>query len=89
MNNPETELWTVYLLECSDESYYCGTCKDHRLMSRIQEHNKGIGSRYTRSRLPVRLLAKTRPLDKQSAYQVEYRTKKMARTQKKAFLDNI
>lgn len=83
------ELWTVYLLECSDKSYYCGTCKENHLMSRIQEHNHGIGSKYTRSRLPVRLLVNTRSLSKQRAYQVEYQTKRKARAKKRAYLNNI
>ncbi|MCD4740058.1 GIY-YIG nuclease family protein [archaeon] len=44
----------VYLLECSDHSYYCGYTKD--LVARVKVHNTGKGARYTRSRRPVRLV---------------------------------
>jgi putative endonuclease len=83
------ENWTVYLLECADHSYYCGVCKTARLTERIQEHNQGHGARYTRSRTPVRLLVFTRALTKSYAYQVEYKTKKMARKRKIEYLQNI
>lgn len=80
------EKWTVYLVECSDKTYYCGTCKTHRLEERIQEHNIGKGGKYTRSRHPVRLLLHTIPLTKKKAYQVEYQTKKLTKSKKIEFL---
>lgn len=43
--------WIVYILECSDGSLYTGITKD--LARRVQEHNDGGASRYTRSRRPV------------------------------------
>ena len=43
----------VYLLECSDQSLYCGYAKD--LKKRLKEHQDGKASKYTRSRLPVKL----------------------------------
>lgn len=44
----------VYIVECADGSLYTGWTTDvHR---RISEHNAGRGARYTRSRLPVRLV---------------------------------
>jgi putative endonuclease len=58
-------------------------------MERIQEHNLGSGSRYTRSRRPVKLLVHTRALSKQRAYQVEYHAKKMAKVRKTKYLKNI
>lgn len=83
------EAWTVYLLECSDHTYYCGTCQAIRLTDRIQEHNRGIGSKYTRSRRPVRLLVNTRTLNKKKAYQIEYHTKKLSRIKKITYLSSI
>ncbi len=44
----------VYILECSDGSYYVGSTKD--LHVRVHEHQQGRGAVYTRRRLPVRLL---------------------------------
>lgn len=44
----------VYLLECIDKSYYCGYTSD--LKRRVEEHNSGTGGRYTRARIPVKLI---------------------------------
>jgi len=41
----------VYILRCSDGSYYTGHTID--LPVRIRQHQAGNGSRYTRARLPV------------------------------------
>ena len=47
-------VWKVYLVECSDGSLYTGITVD--LDNRIKTHNNGRGARYTRSRLPVKLV---------------------------------
>jgi putative endonuclease len=44
----------VYILECSDGSFYVGSTV--HLEHRLWEHNAGLGAAYTRHRLPVRLL---------------------------------
>lgn len=81
--------WTVYLLHCTDDTYYCGTCLMSRLEQRVQEHNRGTGSRYTRSRIPVRLLVHSPALSKVEAYRLEYQTKQQPRGQKIRFLTGI
>jgi putative endonuclease len=44
----------MYILECSDGSYYTGSTRD--LERRMQEHNDGsYADGYTESRRPVRL----------------------------------
>ena len=43
--------WMVYILECSDGSFYTGVTND--MERRQQQHNDGTASRYTRSRRPV------------------------------------
>ena len=65
--------WQVYLLRCSDGSLYCGTTTD--LERRAQEHNQGVGSRYTKSRLPVRLVWSSLELSKSAAFREEFRIK--------------
>jgi putative endonuclease len=45
--------WLVYILRCRDGSLYTGITND--LPKRLQAHGSGKASRYTRSRLPVRL----------------------------------
>ena len=44
----------VYILECSDGSYYVGSARN--LEGRLWEHNQGLGGKYTSKRLPVRLV---------------------------------
>lgn len=47
-------MWTVYLVRCRDGSLYTGITTD--LDRRLTAHNAGTASRYTRSRLPVKLV---------------------------------
>ena len=44
----------MYILQCSDESYYVGSTKD--LNRRFLQHQDGTGSKYTSGRLPVKLV---------------------------------
>jgi putative endonuclease len=41
----------VYILECSDGSFYVGITNN--IERRLRAHNEGVASRYTRSRRPV------------------------------------
>lgn len=43
--------WMVYIMECSDGSFYTGVTND--IERRQKQHNEGTASRYTRSRRPV------------------------------------
>jgi putative endonuclease len=43
----------VYILECSDGSFYVGSTSD--LDARLAQHASGLGAKYTSRRLPVRL----------------------------------
>lgn len=49
-----SQKWLVYILRCADGSLYTGITND--LERRIQQHNAGTASRYTRSRLPAILV---------------------------------
>ena len=44
----------VYILKCSDGSYYTGSAID--LEKRLAEHNNGIFDGYTAKRLPIELV---------------------------------
>ncbi len=44
----------VYILKCSDGSYYVGSTFD--MDARLAEHQQGIVKRYTHSRRPVELV---------------------------------
>jgi len=76
--------WFVYILECSDGSFYTGATND--LDKRIEKHNKGTASKYTRSRLPVRLLYQEYCGTKSSSLKREHTIKKMSRTEKEYFI---
>ena len=46
--------WYLYLVKCADGTLYTGITND--LRRRVDQHNSGTASRYTRSRLPVELV---------------------------------
>ena len=70
----------VYLLRCSDGSLYTGYTVD--LERRIAEHNSGRGSKYTSSRLPVKLVYCEEATGLGGALRRELEIKKMRRREK-------
>lgn len=44
----------MYILECSDESYYTGSTINLEL--RLSQHQNGEGANHTKNRLPVKLV---------------------------------
>ena len=44
-------VWSLYILECCDGSFYTGVTID--IDRRLQAHQKGTASRYTRTHRPV------------------------------------
>ena len=44
----------MYILKCSDKSYYTGSTWD--IEKRVWEHQQGQGANYTKHRLPVKLV---------------------------------
>ena len=72
--------WFVYLLLCRDRSLYCGVTTD--LLRRLKQHNAGIGSRYTRSRLPVVLAANKGGMSHGEALRLEAAIKRLPKNKK-------
>ena len=70
----------LYVLECADGTWYTGYTVD--VAERVRAHNAGAGAKYTRSRLPVRLLAQAAYATKREAMSAEYRFKRLTRRQK-------
>ena len=70
----------VYLLRCGDGSLYCGWTTD--LEARVTEHSLGRGAKYTRSRLPVKLVYYETYEDRHEALSREWHIKRMTRAQK-------
>jgi putative endonuclease len=75
----------VYVLRCADGSLYTGWTVD--LDRRVAAHATGRGSRYTRSRLPVELVAAIAMPDNSSARREEARIKRLPRSSKLALLE--
>ena len=74
-----------YIVECADGTYYTGWAVDPE--KRMQDHNKGRGAKYTRTRLPVKLVYVEEQPDRTIAMKRERAIKKMTRSQKqKLFL---
>lgn len=73
----------LYLLECEDGSYYAGVALD--VEDRFIRHVLGRGARYTRARMPLRVLAAARYPSKSEALKAEYRLKQLARADKLEF----
>ncbi len=77
-------IWSVYVVQCSDGSLYCGVSPD--VEARIAKHNAGKGAKYTRGRTPVRLLASWPHPNRSTAQSAEYRFKKLKRSDKLALI---
>ena len=76
----------VYILRCSDGTLYTGWTND--LEQRMKNHNLGKGAKYTRGRLPVRLVYYEVLATKQDAMKREYAIKHMSRKDKLSLLQN-
>lgn len=70
----------VYLAECSDGSLYAGWTTD--VAARERAHNAGKGAKYTRSRLPVKIVYFEEYVSKNEALKRECAIKKLPREEK-------
>ena len=72
--------WMVYIVECADGTWYTGCTND--VSARIATHNNGTGAKYTRSRLPVRLVYTEKQKDRSEALKREAAIKKLSKKRK-------
>ena len=79
--------WVVYILRCNDNSLYTGLTSD--VEKRLIAHNKGIASKYTRARLPVKLITMSRRMNRKEAMRLEIRIKRMPKEKKIAALNSM
>lgn len=80
----QTKDWIVYILRCSDSSLYTGITKD--LSRRLDEHNSGSGSKYTRAHGPCNLVWSNSGFTESGAKKEEARIKKLTREQKETLI---
>ena len=76
--------WIVYVVRCRDRSLYTGIATD--LERRLRQHNSGTASRYTRSRLPVKLVHREPSDNRSTASKREAAIKAMTRREKLALI---
>jgi len=75
----------IYILECSDGSYYTGSTID--LDRRLWEHNEGLAANFTRTRRPVKLVF-AEPSDSiETAFLREKQVQGWSRAKKKALIE--
>ena len=67
--------WYVYMLRCADHSLYTGVATD--LAARLATHNAGKGAKYTRGRLPVKLVYQEAVAGRGAALKREHAIKRM------------
>ena len=75
----------VYRVRCADNTLYCGWTTD--LEKRVCAHNSGQGAKYTRSRLPVRLIYSEEYETASQARSREYAIKRLTRAQKEKLVE--
>ena len=74
----------VYILRCSDESFYTGWTT--HLEERVSTHNLGQGAKYTRSRRPVTLVYFETFTNKSEALRRECAIKALSRKEKEKLI---
>ena len=74
-----------YIVECADGSYYTGWTVDPE--RRVATHNKGRGAKYTRMRLPVKLVYVEKQTDIRTAMRRERAIKRMKREGKSKLIE--
>ncbi len=76
--------WLVYILLCADSSLYTGITTN--LNQRLKAHLAGKASKYTRSRLPVKIIWTESNHTESSAKKREATIKKLSRHEKQKII---
>ncbi len=85
MEDKDRSAWNyTYILRCSDGTFYTGWTND--LEKRMRTHNEGRGGKYTRSRVPVKLVYYEIFDTKEEAMRREYAIKRLPRRRKEELI---
>lgn len=76
--------WFLYIARCADGSLYTGITND--VPRRCKQHNAGTASRYTRSRLPIKMVYQESQSSRSVALKRELAVKAMAREEKESLI---
>ena len=74
----------TYILRCRDGTLYTGWTND--IEKRVKAHNEGKGAKYTKARLPVKLVYSEAFETKTEAMKREYAIKRMRREAKEKLI---
>ena len=78
--------YNLYILQCSDGSYYTGISTD--IKRRVREHKNGTrGSKYLRGRGPLKLVFSKEVGNRSEASKFEYFIKSLSHQEKKSIID--
>lgn len=77
-------VWLVYMLRCRDRSLYTGITNN--LARRLAAHAAGSASKYTRSRLPVKLVYRECQAGRSLALKREAAIKRLDRRRKEQLI---
>ena len=77
-------MWYEYILRCADGSLYTGIARD--VDARAAAHNRAKGAKYTRGRLPVKVVYREALCSRGEALSRELAIKALTRAEKEALL---
>ncbi|HGX93722.1 MAG TPA: GIY-YIG nuclease family protein [Candidatus Tenderia sp.] len=83
---PDTSAWLVYILLCSDDSFYTGITNN--LERRVAQHAAKTGAKYFRGRQPRKVVYLERGHNRSSASRREAEIKKLSRRAKAELIDS-
>ncbi|MEI7816287.1 MAG: GIY-YIG nuclease family protein [Desulfuromonadales bacterium] len=76
--------WHVYIIICSDQSFYTGITTD--IERRFRQHAEGRGAKYFRGRQPLQVVYREGDHSRSSASKRETEIKSMSRAEKSAMV---
>lgn len=78
-------MYFVYILECTDGSFYTGSTNN--IHKRFLDHINGKGGKYTRSHKPLKIIYKEKFQTKSEALKREIQIKKLTKPEKRKLLN--
>jgi putative endonuclease len=80
-------MWSIYILLCSDGSFYAGSTND--IEKRLRAHFAGKGAKYTKSHKPVKIIYREEFNTKPKALKREIEIKRLTRKEKEKLIKDF
>ena len=81
-----SNLWSVYLIRCGDNSFYTGISNDVAKRFAVHQSGSNKAAKYTRNRHPLQLVFSAEVGDRSAASRAEYRIKKLSKKSKELLI---